>query len=114
MNGFGSGRSQQEIPYETSGEVTWYMGSEHERDREKGTLEISQIQFIRNVVERFGITKNSPTPASPSLDLRHLSDEDPAVDTSYHEMVGSLIWIANQTRQDIVNARSTGGCKVFA
>ena len=102
------------FPTKHLGEVTWYMGSEHERDREKGTLEISQIQFIRNVVERFGITKNSPTPASPSLDLRHLSDEDPAVDTSYHEMVGSLIWIANQTRQDIVNARSTGGCKVFA
>ena len=70
------------------------MGSEYERDREKGTLEISQTQLIRNVVEYFGITKNSPVPPSPSLDLRHVRGEDPAVDVSYREMVGSLMWIA--------------------
>ena len=51
------------------------MGSGYKRDREKGTLEISQTQFIRNVVERFKITKTNPIPASPSLDLRHVSDE---------------------------------------
>ena len=53
------------------GEATWFMGIEYKRDREKGTLEISQTRFIRNVVERFGITKTSSIPASPSLDLRH-------------------------------------------
>ena len=92
------------FPTKHLGDVTWYMGSEYKRDREKGTLEISQTQFIRNVVERFRITKTSPIPASPSLDLRHVSDEDPAVDASYREMVGSLMWIANQTRPDIANA----------
>ena len=92
------------FPTKHLGEVTWYMGSEYERDREKGTLELSQTQFIRNVVERFGITKTSPIPASPSLDLRHVSDEDSAVDARYREMVGSLMWIANQTRPDIANA----------
>ena len=79
------------FPTKHLGEVTWYMGSEYKRDREKGTLEISQTQFIRNVVERFRITKTSPIPASPSLDLRHVSDEDPAVDASYREMLGSLM-----------------------
>ena len=33
-----------------------------------------------------------------------MSDEDPAVDASYREMVGSLMWIAKQTRPDIANA----------
>ena len=86
------------------GEATWFMGIEYKRDREKGTLEISQTRFIRNVVERFGITKTSSIPASPSLDLRHVSNEKPAADANYREMVGSLIWITNSTRQDIVNA----------
>ena len=86
------------------GEATWFMGIEYKRDREKGTLEISQTRFIRNVVERFGITKTSSIPASPSLDLRHVGDEDPAVDASYREMVGSLMWIVNQTRPNIANA----------
>ena len=30
------------FPTKHLGKVTWYMGSEHRRDREKGTLEISQ------------------------------------------------------------------------
>ena len=33
-----------------------------------------------------------------------MSDEDPAVDTSYREIVRSLMWIANQTRPGIANA----------
>ena len=41
------------FPRKRLGEVTWYMGSEYKRDREKGTLEISRTPFIRNVVERF-------------------------------------------------------------
>ena len=63
-----------------------------------------RLQFIRNVVERFGTTRTSPIPASPSVQLRHVSDEDPTVGASYREMVGSLMWIANQTRPDIAIA----------
>ena len=51
------------FPTNHLGEVTWYMGSECRRDREKGTLKISQTQLIRKVVDRFGITKTSPIPA---------------------------------------------------
>ena len=80
------------------------MGSEYRRDREKGTLEISQTQFIRNVVDCFGITKTSPIPAAPSLDLRYVSDEEPVVDANSREVVGSLMWIPNQTGPDISNA----------
>ena len=94
----------ERFPTKHLGEVTWYMGSDYERDHEKGTLETSLNQFIRNVVERFGITKSIAIPASPSLDLKHVSDEDPAVDASYRNMVGSLMWIANQARPDIANA----------
>ena len=85
-------------------EVIWYMGREYKRGREQGTLENSQTQFIRNIVERFGITKTSPIHVSPSLDFGPMSDEDPVVDARYHEMVGSLMWTANQTRSDIANA----------
>ena len=92
------------FPTKHLGEVTWYMGGEYKRDREKGTLEIPQTQFVRNVVERFGITKTIPIPASSSLDLRHVSNENPAVDASYRQMVGSLMRNANQTRPGIANA----------
>ena len=33
-----------------------------------------------------------------------MSDEDKAVEASYREIVGSLMWVANQTRPNIANA----------
>ena len=66
-------------------------------------MEISQTQFIRSVVDRFGITNTSPIPRLPSLDLRRVSDEKPAVDANFRELMGSLMWIVNQTRPDISN-----------
>ena len=33
-----------------------------------------------------------------------MSDEEPVVDASYREIVGSLMWIANQARPDIAKA----------
>ena len=83
------------------------MGSEYRTYREKRTLEISQTYFVRNVADRFGITKTSLIPASPSLNLRCVSDEEPAVDANIREIVGSLMRIANQTRPGISSAVQT-------
>ena len=66
-------------------------------------MEISQTQFIQSVLNRFGVSKSTPISATPSLDLRHVSEEETVMDVSFHEIVGSLMWIANQTRPDIAN-----------
>ena len=91
------------FPTKHLGEVLLYMVA--------STIEILrrepwrfQPQFIRNVGEHFRISKTSPIATFLSLALRHVNDKDPAVDASYHEMVGSLMWIASQTRPDIDNA----------
>ena len=85
------GARNQSVPTKHLGEVEWYMGSKYERDREKGTLEISQTQFIRSVLNRFDVSKSSPIPGTPSLDLRHVSDEVTVVDVPFREIVGSLM-----------------------
>ena len=61
---------------------------------------LSLFEILSNVSES---QETSPIPASPSINLRHVGSEDPAVDVSYREMVGSLMWIANQT-PDTANA----------
>ena len=94
----------QRFPTKHLGEVEWYMGSEYKRGREKGTLEISQNQFIQSVLNRFGVSKSSPIPATPSLDLRHVSEEEIVVNVPFREIMGSLMRIANQTKPDIANA----------
>ena len=70
----------------------------------KYTSEISHTQFIRSVLNRFDVSKPSPIPATPSLDLTHVSGEETVVDVSFRQIVGSLMWIANQTRPDIADA----------
>ncbi|CAM9809901.1 unnamed protein product, partial [Sphacelaria rigidula] len=86
------------------GEVEWYMGSEYKRDREKGTLWIPREQFIKNVLNHFDVSKTSPNPVTPSLDLNHASEGETVVNVPSREIVGSLMWISKRTRPDIANA----------
>ena len=72
-------------------------------DREKGTLEISQTHFIPSVFNCVDVSKSSPISVTPSLDLRHVNDEETVVGVPFREIVGSVLWIANQTRPDIAN-----------
>ena len=93
------------FPTKHLGDLTWYMGREYRRDRKAGTLEISQTTFIRGMLERFNVSRLSPIPASPSVDLRNLDGgEESVADKPFREVVGSLLWVANQTRPDIANA----------
>ena len=52
----------QRFPTKHLGQVEWYMGSEYKRDRENGTLDIFQTQFIQSVLNRFGVSISIPTP----------------------------------------------------
>ena len=70
----------------------------------KGSLEFSQIQLILSIINRFDLSKSSPIPASPSLHLRHVGEEEAVVNAPFREIAGSLKWITNQTRPDIANA----------
>ena len=78
-------------------------GSACRRDREKRTLEISQSVHPKRC-RKFRNHKTGPIPASSPLNLRHVSDEDPAMDASFREIERDLMWIAKQTRPDVYNA----------
>ena len=82
----------QRFPTKYLGGVEWYMGSEYnKRDREKGTLEIFQTQFIQSVLNRFSVSKSSPISATPSLDIRHVSEGETVVNAPFRGIVGSLM-----------------------
>ena len=81
------------------GDLTWYGGCHYSRDKERGLLTISQQAFIQRLVEKYG--HGSSTSISDSLGINL---EDFEGDWSFREVVGSLMWLANQTRSDIANA----------
>ena len=54
------------LPTKNLGEVIFFLGCAFRRDREAGTIEISQESCIRSVLERFKICRTSSIPASPA------------------------------------------------
>ncbi|CAB1106212.1 unnamed protein product [Ectocarpus sp. CCAP 1310/34] len=89
---------------EKFGKVKFFLSCAFSRDREAGTIDMSQGSCVRSVLERFNICRTSSIPASPASDYRSVMEEEKAGDVPFREVVGSLMWIANQTRPDISNA----------
>ena len=92
------------LPTKNLGEVKFFLGCEFIRDREAGPIEISQESDIRSVLKRFNICRTSSIPASLANDNRSLKEDEGAEDVPFREVVGSLMWIASQTRPDISSA----------
>ena len=86
------------------GEVIFFLGCAFRRDREADTIEISQESYIRSALERLKNCRTSSIPASPANDCRSVKEDEVAGDVPFREVVGSLMWIANQRRPDISNA----------
>ncbi|CAB1104504.1 unnamed protein product [Ectocarpus sp. CCAP 1310/34] len=95
------------LPTKNLGEVRFFLGCAFSRDREAGTIEISQESYIRSVLERFNICRTSSIPASPANDSRSVMEDEEAGDVPFREVVGCLMWIANNTRPETSNAVRT-------
>ncbi|CAB1112078.1 unnamed protein product [Ectocarpus sp. CCAP 1310/34] len=92
------------LPTKNLGEIRFFLGCAFVRDREAGTIEMSQESYIRSVLERFNVCRTSSIPASLTNDYKSVMEDEGARDVPFREVVGSLMWIANQTRPDISNA----------
>ena len=79
------------LPTKNLGEVKFFLGCESIRDREAGTIEISQESYIGSVLERFNICSTSSIPASLANDNRSLEEDEGAGDVPFREVVGSLV-----------------------
>ena len=92
------------IPITNLGELRWYAGCRFERDRVAGTVRISQQASAEKIVAKFGATRGKPTPMVIGMRLDEFDQEKAEVEEPFRSLVGHLMWLANQTRPDIVNA----------
>ena len=89
------------------GPITHILGVEVKRDRRNKVLTLHQSSYIRQVLERYGMSDCNATklPFSPTLNFGP-DDEpqaplEPTVITEYRAKIGSLIYAMKHTRLDI-------------
>ena len=81
-----------------------YAGIRFTRDPVSGNLTLFQKTFAENLVKKFGVTRSKATPMAVGLMLAS-QDEDEQIDMKlFRSLIGHLMWLANQTRPDILNA----------
>ena len=97
----------QYVPITNLGELRLYAGCHFSRDLDAGTITISQQTVAETMVAKFGITRNKETPMVVGLRLDDFDPTEPDVDKPFRSLVGHLMWLANQTRPDILNAVRT-------
>ena len=86
------------------GELRWYAGCRYSRDWDAGLLAISQQAFAENTALKFGVSSGRRNLLEKGLKLEEFDATEPEGDWPFRELVGCLMWLANQTRPDIANA----------
>ena len=86
------------------GDMEMYTGIRFTRDSVSGNLTLSQKIFAENLVRKFGVTRSKAFPMAVGLRLASLDEDDQIDVTLFRSLIGHLMWLANQTRPDILNA----------
>ena len=90
-------------PVKNVGELKWYGGCLYSRDRERGTLTISQ-QIFTEELKKFGVTSVQNVPLRVGLKLEKFDEDEETESWPFRELVGDLMWLAISTRPGISNA----------
>lgn len=83
------------------GPVKQVLGMKVDRNKDKGILKLSQGQYIKNLLIKFGMTNchKASTPMEVNLKLEKASSCDTMY--PYQELIGSIMYLAVCTRPDI-------------
>ncbi|MEP3107990.1 MAG: reverse transcriptase domain-containing protein [Hyphomicrobiales bacterium] len=92
------------VPINNLGELSWYAGCCVSSDWDAGTLTTSQQAFAEKTAARFDVRSGRTNPLLASAKIEEFDENEPVGDWPFRELVGCLIWLANQTRPDIANA----------
>ena len=93
------------------GDINWILNMEVTRDHPKRTIQLSQSQYIENILERHGMADCKPaaTPMEVNLKLKKLDVAEVDV-TKYQQLIGSLMYGSLSTHFDITHEVGVLSC----
>ena len=100
---FGRGLNEN-VPISNFEKLPLYAGIRFSHDLALGTVTLSQKAFVENLVAKFGVNRNKETPIAVGVKLENFDAHEPDVHKPFRSLVGHLMWLANQTRPDTLNA----------
>ena len=84
--------------------LRWYAGCRFSPDAMLRTVTMSRQAVAEKIVAKFGVTRNKETPMVVGLKLEQFDADEPDMEEPFRSFVGHLMWLANQTSPDILNA----------
>ena len=91
------------FPVKFLGDLEMYAGIRFTRDPISGNLTLSQKAFAENLVTKFEVTRNKPTPMAVGPVLAFVDGDEEIDVTPFRSLIGHLMWLANQTRPDLLS-----------
>ena len=106
---------QKHVEVTDLGALHWLLGIEIKRDRDAGTIHLSQRSYIDSILRHFNFDDLKPASTPMETQVRLSSSQSPSStneiavmrDVPYREAVGAVQWAALTTRPDISFAVST-------
>ena len=106
------------VKVKNEGDIKWALKIQIERDVERGIMKISQGQFVREILQRFGFdgVYDEHTPAYDQGPNSVMDEEDISLTQeeiallhatyAFYEAIGCLWWLANISRQIFISPYS--------
>ena len=91
------------VPINTLDELRWYACCHYSRGKVAGFLTIAHKSFTEKIVREFGLTAGRTAPLPTDDFLEGFDEDEPDGVRPFRELVGILMWLANQMRPDISN-----------
>jgi hypothetical protein len=83
------------------GPIKHFLGIEIHRDRNLRAMYLTQKQYIRETLQKYGVTKDGAIPGVPTVDLREAEIDE---SDNMQDLIGSLRFLADRSRPDILAA----------
>lgn len=87
------------------GRLQHFLGMEIEREGDTGTIKLSQTQYIKDMLEQYGMSecKSSAVPLTPNYQVKCIENCKKANQHEYQSIIGALTYLAITTRPDILH-----------